>query len=54
MSEIVKLDKDVYLKILDLIQAVNIHRRERLVSAKETAWKLAKELAKHDYELVDE
>ena len=54
MNEVVYVDKDVYLKIVDLIQAVNIHRRERLVSAKETAWKLAKELTKHDYELVDE
>lgn len=52
MSKVL-VDKEEFLKILDLIQSVNIHRKERLLNAKKTAWKLAEELSDIDYEDLD-
>jgi len=52
MSKVL-VDKEEFLKILDLIQSVNIHRKERLLEAKKTSWKLAEELRHIDYEDFD-
>ena len=47
---LIAMNKDALLKILDLIAAVNIHRKQRLHTAMKQGWKLAKELEFVDYE----
>ena len=49
---LIEIDRSEFLKMIDLIAAVNLHRKERLITAKEQAWKLAKELRSVDYEEV--
>ena len=48
------IEKKDLLKMTDLIQTVNIHRKERLHTAMKQGWDLAKELEFVDYEEVSE
>ncbi len=53
MSETtIVIEKNDLLKMQDLIQTVNIHRRERLHTAMKQGWALAKELEFVDYEEI--
>jgi len=43
-DEMIVVNKAEWLKMVELVQVVNIDRKERLLSAMKTAWKIAEEL----------